>query len=143
MRRFAILSSVVAALGLASAATPARPPASVTVRGSAYGHILFDGRGYVLYAFTRDRRGRSACYGDCATAWPPYLVGARPQAKSGARGSLLGTTRRSDGKLQATYAGRPLYYYVGDRSAGQILCQNVSEYGGLWLVVAPDGHVVR
>ena len=48
-----------------------------------------------------------------------------------------------DGSRQATYAGRPLYYYVGDRKPSQILCQNVSEFGGLWLVVRPSGTLVR
>ena len=57
--------------------------------------------------------------------------------------SLLGTVRRSDGTIQATYAGRPLYYYVGDTKAGQILCQNVSEFGGRWLVVRANGVPVR
>src|SRR4029079_18439740 len=55
----------------------------------------------------------------------------------------LATIRRSDGSRQATYAGKPLYYYVGDRKPRQILCQNVSEFGGLWLVVRPNGTVGR
>ena len=55
----------------------------------------------------------------------------------------VGTTKRADGRLQVTYRGRPLYYYVGDRNPRQILCQNVSEYGGLWLVVRADGTLVR
>ena len=59
------------------------------------------------------------------------------------RAAGSGTIRRSDGSRQATYAGRPLYYYVGDRKPRQILCQNVSEFGGLWLVVRPSGAVVR
>src|SRR5207245_1065452 len=103
---------------------------------------LFDGRGFVLYAFTRDR-GRSSCSGACAKAWPPYLVTGRARAEAGVKSSLLGTTRRPDGKVQVTYAGRPLYYYVGDRKPGQILCQNVNEFGGLWLVVRPNGRLVR
>ena len=65
------------------------------------------------------------------------------RAGAGAKRSLLGTLRRADGSRQATYAGRPLYYYVGDRKAGQILCQNVSEFGGLWLVVRASGVPVR
>ncbi len=143
MRILSLLACAVTALVLTAAASSRTAPAAVGVHASDYGRILFDGRGYVLYAFTRDARGRSACYGDCAAAWPPYLVASRPQARAGAHASLLGTTRRRNGKLQATYDGRPLYYYRGDRSPGQILCQNVLEYGGLWLVVAPDGHVVR
>ncbi|MGI8421003.1 MAG: hypothetical protein ACR2MU_01880 [Gaiellaceae bacterium] len=68
-------------------------------------------------------------------------IKGRPAAAAGVRAGLLGTTRRSDGSLQATYAGRPLYF--GDRKPGQILCQNISEFGGLWLVVKPDGKPVR
>ena len=58
-------------------------------------------------------------------------------------GRLIGTIRRADGRLQVTYGGRPLYYYVGDRQPGQVLCQNVEEFGGLWLVVRPSGRLVR
>lgn len=131
-----------AAGGVAGAATHA-PRAAVTARSSTYGRILFDGRGFVVYTFTRDPRGRSVCRGACATAWPPYLVKGRPRAGAGVKSSRLGTTKRADGKLQVTYSGRPLYYYIGDRKPGQILCQNVKEFGGLWLVVRANGELVR
>ena len=136
--------ALVAATG--AMATNGRADASVSRVGatrSAYGTILFDGRGFVLYAFTKDARGRSACAGACAKAWPPYLVTGSVAAGQGADARRLGTIRRRDGSRQATYAGKPLYYYVGDRKPGQILCQNVSEYGGLWLVVRPNGTTVR
>jgi len=141
---------VIAAAALVGAA-PAMPTnsnstadASVSVRSSAYGKILFDGRTRALYAFTKDAKGGpSTCYGDCATAWPPYIVSARPRAAAGVRQTHLATVRRRDGKLQATYAGRPLYYYVGDRAPGQVLCQNVNEFGGLWLVLRSSGALVR
>jgi predicted lipoprotein with Yx(FWY)xxD motif len=116
---------------------------ALTVRSSSYGRVLFDGRGFVLYAFTADRPGRSTCSGDCARAWPPYLVRSKPRAGAGVDPSRLGTIKRAAGGLQVTYRGRPLYYYVGDRRSGQILCQNVREFGGLWLVVRPDGRLVR
>ena len=130
---------------IATGGAGARPAAapSLTVRSSDYGPVLFDGRGFVLYAFTLDPRGRSACTGACAKAWPPYLVRKPPVAGAGVDKSLLGTTARADGSRQLTYAGRPLYYYVGDRSPGQILCQNVFEYGGLWLLVKTTGKLVR
>ena len=139
MKRLAL---VVSLLALAAPAASAPRP-SLTAHSSSYGRILFDGRGFVLYGFTKDPRGRSVCSGACAAAWPPYIVRSKPAAGTGANGKLIGTTRRANGKLQATYAGRPLYFYVGDRKAGQILCQNVREYGGLWLVVRPSGVLVR
>jgi predicted lipoprotein with Yx(FWY)xxD motif len=117
---------------------------TVRVRGSAYGRALTDTRGFALYRFTHDRSSRSTCHGGCAAAWPPYIVKRRPTTTGrGARASLLGSVRRSDGRLQVTYAGHPLYYYVGDRRAGQVLCQAVTEFGGTWYVVAPDGRAIR
>ena len=133
------------------AASPPRAPASavgqasttLTVRTSSYGRILFDGRGFALYAFTRDPRGHSVCKGACARAWPPLLVRGRLRAGPGLKRSLLGTTRRAHGSRQGTYAGRPLYYYSGDRKPGQVGCQNVNQFGGRWLVVRPSGQLVR
>jgi predicted lipoprotein with Yx(FWY)xxD motif len=116
--------------------------ATVTVKSSSYGRILFDGRGFVLYGFTRDPRGKSACTGACAKAWPPYIVTSRPRAGAGVGAARLGAIKRPDGSLQAAYAGRPLYYYVGDKKPGQILCQNVTEFGGVWRVVRPTGRLV-
>jgi predicted lipoprotein with Yx(FWY)xxD motif len=66
------------------------------------------------------------------------VVKGKPQARPGAQSRLLGTTRRSDGRLQLTYGGHPLYYYDAD-SPGRVLCQGVSEFGGLWLVVRSNG----
>lgn len=118
--------------------------ATLTVRSSQYGSILFDGRGRALYAFTRDRRaGTSRCYGACAKKWPVYFAGSRLLAGKGVKKSLIGTTKRRDGRRQITYNGRPLYYYSGDKSPGQVLCQNVPEFGGTWLVVRPSGTLVR
>jgi len=124
----------------APAARPSRP--SLKLGSSDYGRILFDGRGRALYLFTSDKGTNSRCYGACAAAWPPYLKKTAPTAGRGTRQSLLGTTRRRDGKRQVTYGGHPLYYYVGDRKAGQVLCQNVVEFGGTWLVVSGRGAAV-
>ena len=142
MRAFLVLVALAAMLAAPTSAS-ARTQSSVTVDASKYGRILFDGRGFALYTFTRDARGRSTCSGACAKKWPPYIVSRRPVAGVGAKRSLLGTIRRSDGTLQATYAGRPLYYYAGDRKPGQVLCQNVKEFGGTWLVLRASGRLVR
>jgi predicted lipoprotein with Yx(FWY)xxD motif len=119
------------------------PAPTLSAKSSRYGKILFDGRGYVLYAFTKDRRGRSNCYGACAKAWPVYYKKGALVTGNGVRPKLVGTTKRRNGRLQITYARRPLYYYVGDRKPGRITCQNVVEFGGTWLVVRPNGKLVR
>jgi predicted lipoprotein with Yx(FWY)xxD motif len=116
---------------------------TVKVRSSAFGTILFAGNGRALYAFTRDRRGGpSRCYGDCAAAWPVYYAKGALTAGRGARKGLLGTVRRRDGRRQVTYNGWPLYYYAHER-AGEVKCQNVQTHGGTWLVVRPNGTLVR
>src|SRR5215210_9354139 len=100
MGKLTLTIAVLAAALAAALAVPASAAApAVSVRSSQYGRILFDGRGFVLYAFTADARGRSNCSGACAKAWPPYIVKKRPT------GRLLATTRRADGSLQVTYAG--------------------------------------
>ena len=141
---FIVLALAALAIPYVTAASSSAPRSELTAGPSAFGRILFDGRGFVLYSFTRDPRGgRSRCYGGCATGWPPYILKGKLSAGPGLQRSLLGTTKRRDGKLQVTFDGRPLYYYVGDRNAGDILCQNVNEFGGLWLIVRPGGKPVR
>jgi predicted lipoprotein with Yx(FWY)xxD motif len=144
MRVLLVVAAAVSALALTTASMGSEPvPRTLTVHSSAYGQVLFDGLGFVVYAFTKDSRGRSACSGACAKAWPPALVRGALRPGAGVKASLLGTVRRSNGSRQLTYAGRPLYYYVGDTKPRQIRCQNVSEFGGLWLVVRPSGKLVR
>ena len=130
-------------LGPEAAARDAAAP-TLTVRSSRYGRILFDGRNRVLYAFTHDRRGGpSRCYGACAKAWPVYFAkDAAVRVGAGVRKSLIGTTRRRDGRRQYTYNGWPLYYYAHE-GPGEVRCQNVDQFGGLWLVLRPNGMLVR
>ena len=113
--------------------------ARIKVVGSDYGRVIADGRGEALYLFDKEDAGRAECYGRCARAWPPVLTKGKPQGSGGVKQGLLGTTRRDNGGLQVTYAGQPLYYYVDD-SPGTILCQDVEEFGGTWLVVKPSGR---
>jgi predicted lipoprotein with Yx(FWY)xxD motif len=138
------LVAVLLALVLAPA-TMAERSSTPTLKAasSSFGKVLFDGRGFAVYAFTRDH-GRSACYGACAKAWPPYFAptGALSTG-AGVKHALLGTVKRRNARLQVTYAGKPLYYYVGDRKPRQILCQDVFEYGGRWLIIRPSGSLVR
>lgn len=125
-----------------TAATPPRPGSLVKVARTRFGRILVDRRGQALYLFTKDRRGPSRCYVDCASAWPPLYTSGHPVAGRDAIGDKLGTVRRRDGRLQVTYGGQPLYHFAGD-SPGRILCQDAFEFGGTWLVVKPSGVPVR
>ena len=124
-----------------SSTTSSPPPATgtaVTTADSEFGVMLFDGRNQAIYLFDREADGVPACYDDCAADWPPVLTDGPPQAAGEVRGDLLGTAPRSDGTTQVTYAGHPLYFYAHE-DPGQVLCHDVDEYGGTWLVVTPEG----
>jgi predicted lipoprotein with Yx(FWY)xxD motif len=129
--------------GTAGAPKPLARGPRVRTHSSRYGRILTDGGGRTLYVFTRETSARSRCYGQCAKAWPPLLARGKPGAGRGARARLVGVTRRRDGSVQVTYRGHPLYYYVGDRRPGDVLCQNVVEYGGTWLVADGAGQPIH
>ena len=138
---------MVAGLIAVPAAAPAGAHsgrAKVELRRTAVGTILVNSRGFTIYAFTRDGRNRDNCAASrpCINVWPPVTTLGAPIAGPGVRSSLLGTIPLKGGGRQVTYAGRPLYYYVGDRRPGQILCQGVAEFGGTWDVVAPDGRAI-
>jgi predicted lipoprotein with Yx(FWY)xxD motif len=91
--------------------------------------LLTNSQGFTLYTFAPDKTNKSVCYGDCASYWPP--VPGNMSAGPGVSGKI-GTIKRTDGSTQATYDGRPLYTYVGDKSPGQDGGNNINLNGGLW-----------
>jgi predicted lipoprotein with Yx(FWY)xxD motif len=103
--------------------------------------MLYDGSGQPIYLFTAESGAHPACYDACAEDWPPVLTDGAPVGGGGVRSGLLGSTRRGDGRTQVTYAGHPLYFYAHEGKY-QVLCHDVEEYGGTWLVVRPDGAPV-
>jgi len=119
-----------------SATTPA---VTIRVADSDFGQVLFDGTRQAIYLFDKETTAVPACYDDCAVAWPPVLTDGNPVAGAGTMTDLLGTTPRTDGSTQVTYAGHPLYYYA-DEGKNVVTCHNVREFGGLWLVVTPGGQ---
>jgi predicted lipoprotein with Yx(FWY)xxD motif len=116
----------------------AEPGVTVTTDASDFGPMLFDTRGQAIYLFDRETTAEPDCYDECAAAWPPVLTTGEPTAAGDARTDLLGTTERDDGSVQVTYAGHPLYFYAHE-GPGQVLCHDVTEFGGVWLVVTPAG----
>jgi predicted lipoprotein with Yx(FWY)xxD motif len=128
------------AVGVGGADT--RTNATVSVRKTNLGSILVNSSGRTLYLFAKDRNGRSSCSGSCARFWPPLLSRAKPTAGAGAKASLLGTTRRSNGSMQVTYNKHPLYTYVQDTRAGQTKGQRVLASGARWYAVSANGAAV-
>jgi predicted lipoprotein with Yx(FWY)xxD motif len=105
------------------------------------GKVLVDGKGRTVYLFEADTGKDSTCYVNCAVFWPPVLTAGAPRAGAGAKAALLGTTTRTDGTLQVTYAGHPLYYFSTD-SPGDAYGEGVNGFGGLWWVMAPSGAAI-
>lgn len=104
------------------------------------GRILVDADGNTLYLFEKDKGGKSACFGACASVWPPYTSEGELRAENGAEASQLGTAKRSDGSEQVTYAGFPLYLYVGDKAAGEANGNDFEQFGAEWYALTPEGE---
>ena len=140
-RTVLVSTSLLGALALFAAAhaSAAGSVAKVSVTKTSIGTVLVTGQGRALYMFALDKQGKSACYGQCAHYWPPLLTSGRPAVGSGAKASLLGTTRRKDGTLQVTYSGHPLYRFIKDTKAGQTSGQGLNLSGGLWWTLSPTG----
>jgi predicted lipoprotein with Yx(FWY)xxD motif len=116
--------------------------ATVSLHKTNLGMILVSARGHTLYLFAKDRNARSSCNGSCARFWPPLLSRDKPTSGPGVKGSLLGTTRRSNGSLQVTYNKHPLYTYALDKRAGQTKGEGNSLFGAKWWAVSARGTAV-
>lgn len=120
----------------AGADTPATA-STVSVSETSLGDVLVDGDGMTLYLFTPDTGTDSTCYDACQSAWP--LLKGPATAGEGVEADDLGTTTRTDGTIQVTYYGHPLYHYAGDGAAGDVSGQGS---GGKWFVVDAKGAAV-
>jgi predicted lipoprotein with Yx(FWY)xxD motif len=140
------ISAVAAALsltfGLSVASASSSSATKVGTASSSLGRILVDRHGRTLYLFAKDKRGKSACSGACAAYWPPLIASSKPRAVAGAKQSLLGRTRRADGRMQVTYRHHPLYRYAGDAGKGQTAGQGLDDFGGKWWVLSRAGNKI-
>jgi predicted lipoprotein with Yx(FWY)xxD motif len=143
---------VVGAIGLAfvtagcGGAIPSSDggPATLKMTSSSHGRFLVDAQGHSLYLFEKDEGGESYCVGACAAVWPPIETTAMPHAGTGVDGAALGTIKRSDGDMQVTYHGHPLYYYAADAStAGKTKGEDVVQFGSGWYLVDASGKPVE
>jgi predicted lipoprotein with Yx(FWY)xxD motif len=109
---------------------------------SGVGKVLVDPKGMTLYYFQKDQKGsgQSKCEGPCASAWPPLTTGGTPEAKGGVKSAMLGTIKRSDGTLQVTYAGWPLYTFVEDKKPGEDNGTDSKAFGASWYPLHSNGE---
>ena len=125
-----------AASSSAASSAPAAGGNTVTEKTIGSQQVLTDSQGMTLYWFAIDTSSASKCSGSCATYWPP--VKGPVTAGSGVTGTL-GTITRSDGTMQATYDGHPLYTYVGDKAPGQAKGNGLNLSGGVWYEMTVSG----
>jgi predicted lipoprotein with Yx(FWY)xxD motif len=153
----AVLAVALAAAGVAAAAAVTHPHSlrslaashsskasgtKITLHKTNVGKVLATSSGMTLYLFKADHGKKSACYGKCATFWPPVMKNGKLSAAKGVKAKLLGTTKRKNGKLQVTYKGHPLYRFKLDKGSGQATGQGQNFFGGLWYVVSSGGSAI-
>jgi predicted lipoprotein with Yx(FWY)xxD motif len=110
----------------------------ISTRSTSRGTVLTDAKGHTLYWFAIDTPTTSKCSGTCATYWPPVI--GKPTAAAGASlPHALGSITRSDGTVQATYNGHPLYTYAADTAPGMVGGNGLNVSGGLWWAMTPSG----
>lgn len=122
------LGLAVAAIALS--AYVASADTGIMTQKTAHGTILTDSKGMTLYTFDKDKTGASTCYGQCASNWPPVVAPAGAKADED-----FGLTKRSDGKMQWTYYGKPLYRWINDRAPGDMTGDGI---GGVWHVAKTE-----
>jgi predicted lipoprotein with Yx(FWY)xxD motif len=145
----AVVPLTALAVAASASTTPTTLPntttarsATVQVANSRLGRILVDSHGHTLYLFKKDSGKKSTCFGMCATFWPPLRASGKPTVGRGAHASLVGTTRRSDGKPQVTYHGHPLYRFAKDKKRGDTNGEGLTAFGAQWFAVSAAGNQV-
>jgi len=142
----------ITAVAVAAVAALASGPASgfvhrttLKLHKTTIGTILVNGRGFTLYAFTKDGRNRDNCakISGCLGLWPVVSGAAKPILGPGVHRSKVGTITLKNGTKQLTYGGHPLYTYVGDSRPGQTFYVNFSQFGGRWPAVNAAGAEVK
>jgi predicted lipoprotein with Yx(FWY)xxD motif len=136
-------ATLTAVPAMSSPTTSAAHTAKLALSRSKLGSILVDNEGRTLYLFEKDKNRRSACSGQCAKYWPPLLSHGKPVARIGVKQPLLGVTPRANGRRQVTYAGHPLYRFVGDARPGQTKGEGLHDFGAGWDVLSPAGKKVE
>lgn len=136
---FVLLAAIGAGVAVAATATHT---GTVNTAATKYGAALASSNGRTLYHLTAEKRGKIACTGTCAKAWPPLTIkqGSKPTAGTGIKQAKLGTIKRPDGSTQVTYNGYALYRYGDDTKRGDAKGEGEN---GVWFTVSPAGTLVK
>ena len=124
------LAKLLPALLLASAvATAAYAAAPVKTANTTKGAVLTDEKGMTLYTLKGDKKDTSTCYDDCAKAWPPFMSDGKTEASA-----PYSIVERKDGMKQWAKDGKPLYFFVKDKKAGDVTGDGIK---GVWDAAKP------
>lgn len=94
--------------------------------------VLVNAQGMTLYSLSGEHNGKFICTSSaCLQVWHP--LSASTGTPSGSVGSL-GRVKRSDGTVQVTYKGMPLYTFAQDQSPGEAKGQGIKDVG-TWTAV--------
>ena len=123
---------------------PGGPTIALTVSGKpGVGVFLVDSGGRAVYVLEEVAGAPAGCTGDCANAWTPVPGRAAPmRGDTSVSATRAGSSRRADGTEQATYDGKPLYYYRDDSRPNDTHGQATSAGGTTGRLVRPDGQPV-
>ncbi len=134
-------ASAAAASAEASAPASAATTSALALKTGALGSYIVDGDGKTLYVFLPDEAaGKPTCYDKCAGAWPALTAASVPTVGTGLDATKLTLVDRTDGTKQVMFGKYPLYYFSGDKAAGDTNGQGV---GGSWFVVGADGEEIK
>ncbi len=116
--------------GAAASVSNATTATTVTTEKTSKGTVLA-AEGATLYTV----KTKKACDAKCHKSWTPALLPTgvtKATASGGVDASQLGTVS-SEGGLQITYSGKPLFWYAKDK-AGTVK-GNLSDKWGKWAAV--------
>ena len=142
LRTLALVTCCGLAVGVVAATASSRSAAAVKVEKTKLGKVIANSKGLTLYMFRKDHAHKSACYSSCAKFWPPLLTTGKPVAGADVKAALLGTSKRTDGKLQVTYKGYPLYMFLEDKKPGDTKGEGSKAFGAGWYALTPTGVVI-
>ena len=136
----AIVAVIATSSGAKNQALSAAP--GVSLRQTSLGGTLTDNQGRTLYLFAADKANASTLSAAGRAVWPPFTSASKPIAIGGAQAAKVGTITGATGVSQVTYNGHPLYYFIGDKSPGQVAGQNLNEFGARWYVLSGNGAAI-